>query len=506
MDDGSSVRGNFTKKNLKNSISNYLKEVQSLYLQDSIPWVIGYSGGKDSSAVLQLVWMAIEELPSEERSKRIHVITTDTLVENPIVSSWVIKSINRMNTRAREKNLPISAQLLTPDIESTFWVNMLGRGYPAPRNNFRWCTDRLKIKPSNTYIKELVKEHGEAILLLGMRKAESSARSSIMNKYEERQVRDRLNPSSSLPNCLVYPLIGEWSNDDVWLFLLQYQNPWGHNNKDLLTMYAGATADGECPVVVDTSTPSCGNSRFGCWVCTLVEEDKSMGAMIKNDYEKEWMLPYMMFRNLLDFRTTEDRARDRARRDFRRASGAVVATRDGAPVPGPYTQESRANLLRELLQAQNVVRELAPESLKQIELISLAELDRIREIWVIEKNEIEDLVPKIFLEVNGFEYPGKALENKLVIDEEELELLKSIADDTETYELMRNLMDIEYQHMQYIRRPGLFAKIRATLKKYSVSNREEAEVIASANFKARNLLASLEDEFDESIINQLGDL
>lgn len=500
------VRGHFTRKNLKDSISDYIQEVQDLYLQDSIPWVIGYSGGKDSSAVLQLVWMSIEALPEEKRLKEVHVITTDTLVENPVVSRWVINSLNRMEANAKQKELPISTHLLTPDVESTFWVNLLGRGYPAPRNNFRWCTDRLKIKPSNTYIKELVKKHGEAILLLGMRKAESSARAAVMNRYEEKQVRDRLNPSSTLPNCLIYPLISEWTNDDVWLFLLQYQNPWGHDNKDLLSMYSGATADGECPIVVDTSTPSCGNSRFGCWVCTLVEKDKSMGAMIKNDFEKEWMLPLIEFRNLLDFRTEEDRARDRERRDFRRASGAVVASRDGAPVPGPYTQDARANLLRKLLETQREARELAPESMKQIELITIAELDRIREIWVMEKNEIEDLVPKIYQEVNGCGYPGKALGNKVAIDEDELELLRSMADDIETYELMRNLMNIEYQHMQYVRRPGLFEKIKDTLKKYSVENRDEAVEIASAKFKVKKLLESLEGEFDKLIINELGDL
>ena len=70
----------------------------------------------------------------------------------------------------------------------------------------------------------------------------------------------------------------------------------GHSNKDLLAMYSGASADGECPLVIDSSTPSCGNSRFGCWVCTMVTEDKSMAAMIQNDEEKAWMLPMLEFR------------------------------------------------------------------------------------------------------------------------------------------------------------------------------------------------------------------
>ena len=134
-------------------------------------------------------------------------------------------------------------------------------------------------------------------------------------------MRDRLSPNGGLPNSFVYTPLEEWSNDDVWMFLMQSANPWGYNNKDLLTMYQGATEGGECPLVVDTSTPSCGDSRFGCWVCTLVDKDKSMNAMIQNDEEKEWMLPLLELRNELDPPKTPDA--DRPLRDFRRMNGAV---------------------------------------------------------------------------------------------------------------------------------------------------------------------------------------
>ena len=160
--------------------------------------------------------------------------------------------------------------------QGTFWVNLLGKGYPAPTQSFRWCTERLKIKPSNAFIRRVVRRHGEAILVLGIRKAESAARAKVMEKHEGKRIRDRLSPNASLPNSLIYSPVEDWSNDDVWLFLMQKANPWGYENQDLLTMYQGASADGECPLVVDTSTPSCGDSRFGCWTCTLVEKDKSM--------------------------------------------------------------------------------------------------------------------------------------------------------------------------------------------------------------------------------------
>src|ERR1700676_2151642 len=161
-------------------------------------------------------------------------------------------------------------------------------------------------------------------------------------------------------------------------------------------MYGGASADGECPLVVDTSTPSCGDSRFGCWVCTLVEKDKSMTAMIQNDEEKEWMMPLLALRNELDFRTgsgTNEETSDHHLRDFRRMTGAVQIMQDGRPVPGPYTQTSRERWLRKLLEAQTWIRQHGPPNVRTIELIKLTELQEIRRIWVVDKQEREENLP-----------------------------------------------------------------------------------------------------------------
>ena len=126
--------------------------------------------------------------------------------------------------------------------------------YPAPRRKFRWCTERLKIKPADEFVNSVVKQNGQAILVLGTRKAESTVRASRIKVKESKSVREHLTPSDNLPNSYIYSPIVEWSNDDVWVYLMQEENPWGNNNKDLLTMYQGATSDGECPLVVDTST------------------------------------------------------------------------------------------------------------------------------------------------------------------------------------------------------------------------------------------------------------
>ena len=232
----------FTESGMVKTIGVLKQEIQELYLADDVPWIIGYSGGKDSTAVLQLAWLAIADLPSEKRHKPIHVITTDTLVENPVVATWVERSQSAMREAATAGQMPFTPNLLRPQVEESFWVNLIGKGYPAPRTGFRWCTERLKIQPSNRFIRRVITDNGEAILLLGARKAESTARATVMQRTQKYRVRDRLSPSGTLPGCLIYSPIEDWSNDDVWVFLMQFRNPWGHNNKSLLTMYQGASA------------------------------------------------------------------------------------------------------------------------------------------------------------------------------------------------------------------------------------------------------------------------
>ena len=271
----------------KELIDGLLVTIQNLYLSDDIPWMIGYSGGKDSTAAVQLVWMALSKLPEKMCRKPVIVMNTDTLVESPIVSKWVKTSLEYMKTESKKCGIPIRPVQLTPDFDNTFWVNLIGRGYPFPRMKYRWCTDRLKIQPVNKFIREKIAEHGEIILVLGTRKKESARRNRTMTNLEKRRVRELLSPNPTLANELVFSPMEDWSDDDVWSFLLQYKNPWGYSNLDLMTMYRGATADNECPLQVDKSAPSCGKSRFGCWVCTMVDKDKSMEAMIANDQEKE---------------------------------------------------------------------------------------------------------------------------------------------------------------------------------------------------------------------------
>jgi len=468
----------FNKLGFNATIQLLHEEIRALYTADNVPWIIGYSGGKDSTATLQLIWTAINGLPAEQRKKNIYVISTDTLVENPIVAAWVTKSLDVMKFAAFEQIVPIRPKLLRPRIEESFWVNLIGRGYPAPRPRFRWCTERLKIQPSNRFISQVVTENGEAILCLGARKQESAARAKVLENASRFRMRDRLSPSATLPGCMIYTPVETWSSDDVWFFLNNNKNPWGINNKELMSMYAGASPDGECPLVIDDSTPSCGDSRFGCWVCTLVEKDKSMTAMIQNDVDKEWLLPLLELRNALDFRSNvnaDGEASDHHLRDFRRMTGVIQIMNNGKPIPGPYTQNSREMWLRKLLDAQAYIQNNGPEKVRETELISLEELQEIRRIWVVDKHEMEDTLPRIYRETTGKKYPGRPLDDNLVLGEMEMHELEAICEEDRLhYELTRELLSLTRQQRTTGRRAGIFEQIEKAFKRHFYDNRNDA--------------------------------
>jgi DNA sulfur modification protein DndC len=459
-------------------------EIQNLYCLDSVAWCIGYSGGKDSTATLQLIWNAIAQLPIEKRTKTIHVITTDTLVENPYVSTWVRKSLEQIRIAATSQQLPIVPHLLQPELKETFWVGLIGKGYPAPRRKFRWCTERLKISPSNRFIRDMIRVSGEAIVVLGIRKAESTSRAARMKEWEAKRVRDRLSPNMNLPNSLVYSPIEDWRNDEVWLYLMQWENPWGYSNKDLFSMYRGATADNECPLVVDTSTPSCGSSRFGCWVCTLVSEDSSLSAMIQNDEEKEWLQPLLDFRRELDI---EDEDRDW--RDFRRRTGEVQLYERHIedeisiePIPGPYIKEVREYWLKKILAVEQHLRRTAPEDMRDITLITREELSEIRHIWLNERHEFDDSLPRIYKEVTGVEFmdprPGA---DASLLGSDEWSVLEEICEgDAMHLELMAKLLDTEYQFRKRSRRVGIYEALE---KCFATSSRSQGEAIKNAHLK-----------------------
>ena len=466
-----------------------LEDIQQLYLLDNIPWIIGCSWGKDSTTVLQLVWNAVASLPAAKR-KPVHVITTDTRTEEPYILKHVHQQIALLKQGAAKYQMPFYPHLLQPKVKNSFWVKIIGNGYakPAQHGKYRWCTSRLKIEPADEFIREKISQYGESYLVLGVRTDESTTRAKSIAKHGAKQIRHNLNPGN-YPNSLIYTPITEWKTQDIWTYLLQCENPWGADNQKLFQLYQGATADNECPMVVESGTQSCGKSRFGCWSCT-VTRNLSLENTIANDPNKEWMQP------LLDLRNELAEFNDRHRRDFRYAGGyklyeiKVNTSTNVQPQPGRYTKRWRELWLEKLLQAQVDAKAEAPQEFQDIELITLKELSEIRRIWIEEFHYFDDKLPQIYQKIIGKEFkdPRKGIEFQNYIDKDSYEILTELAEENEVnLKLLTSLLGTTAKfNCRYIRH-GIYQELDQCFREHSQT---DAEKIVSAYQK---YLAQQED-------------
>lgn len=409
---------------------------QYLYDDNPRPWIIGFSGGKDSTMLLQLVWNALKKVPSELLTREVYIICNDTMVENPHIVDFINRTLANINVAASEQSMPFIVRQTMPRLEETFWVNLLGRGYPAPNNTFRWCTERLKINPTTQFIKSKIDERGEVIILLGTRSAESSNRARSIKKHAVKGQRLRKHV---LPNAYVYAPIKDIETNEVWQYLQQVPPPWGGTNKELVTLYRNANS-GDCPLVIDDTTPSCGQSRFGCWVCTVVKKDKSMEGLILNG--EEWMYPLLDLRDeLADGRNVREN-----REIFRRHNRFKQEGED--ETWGAYTPEYRAKILRMVLEAQKEVQETQGETLQ---LITHQELIAIQVIWYrdgILKYKVADIYNSIFdihLKIN---------KHQERIQQEE-QLLREIFEDDIEYEFIQKSLNVMKTKSLLVKKRGL---------------------------------------------------
>lgn len=378
------------------SYGKLVEQMKDLYLEDDRPWIIGLSGGKDSTCVAQLVYNMLKNLDPSSRHKPVYIVSNDTLVESPLIEERITTTITYIKRRVRDDDIPIKSEILKPSLNDTFWVNLIGRGYPSPNKWFRWCTDRLKIGPTSRFIAEQVERSGEVIVLLGARSQESASRAQTMKKYEIKEF--NLRRHATIPGAFVYTPIEDWSENDVWAYLLQAKSPWGEDNKELVTLYN--KADKECPFQTDKSTQPCGSSRFGCWTCTVVDEDRSVMGLIEKG--EEWMRPLLEFRNWLkDIRNDETKREVTTKRSLKKHVFAEdlgldyeLPTHRGHKILGPFTFEVRHEILRKLIDLQENVLEhkmelITPEELKAIETILIYEGDNISSLADIfeEKNK-----------------------------------------------------------------------------------------------------------------------
>lgn len=262
-------------------IQQIRSEIKDSYLVDQIPWVIAYSGGKDSTMTLQLVLETVAEKPK----KAVHVLYADTRVEPPPVINNVRELLKRINRWARERGLPVKTKILYPEPKDNFFVLMLGKGYLPPTNWFRWCTERLKVRPMKRYIRKLIEKHGSCVVLLGMRFKESATRDRGLKKRGY----SKWMPFEGLKGATIYAPILELSIEDVWTYLLDNEPSWGADNYLLRNLYTGGNSS--CSLF-------CGGIRFGCWVCTVVKKDRCTEGLAQIP-GWDWLENLLTYRDLM---------------------------------------------------------------------------------------------------------------------------------------------------------------------------------------------------------------
>lgn len=450
----------------KRNLSDIYEEIRQVYLNDNRPWILGFSGGKDSTCMVQMVWYALSELPQEKLHKKIYIISSDTLVETPKIAKRITSSLDMMEKAAKESLIPIYTNLLRPPTKDTFWVRLLGFGYPAPTVQFRWCTDMLKIQNADRFIHEKVSQYGEVIMLLGMRRDESSARAQVMNLYKIEN--SHLSRHSKFAQTYVYTPLEDFTSEDVWNYLLQNKNPWGEKNRDLLALYQDANAN-ECPLVVDTSTPSCGGGRFGCWTCTVVDQNKVLGNYIENG--EEWMETLAELREELK-KTQNSEAWEKVREVTRRNGKITLKSyKFDEYTPGPYKMEFRKEFLEKLLHGQNRVRKDGPDP--NMTLISEEEIHEIQRIWRMEQGDWQNSAYQIYEKVTGKKL--ESIKDDLGgFGKVEQELLEQVCKKHNVpVKLVSSLLNAEFESQGATRHSKVFGKIKHELSKEWRENVDE---------------------------------
>lgn len=330
---------------LKRRWEQLVEKMRREYLNPahSWPWVLKFSAGKDSTLLAQAALAALVLVPAEQRGRPVWLVNNDTMVENPIMAEYARRQIAKIQAWATAEGLPVHCEITQPEVSDSFWVCMIGLGYPTPWHNFRWCTSRLKIRPSERFITERVAASGKVLVLLGVRADESASR---RRSVERNAITDeaRLLPDPKQAGCLVWQPIEDFETEEVWLCLYQFSPPWGGTNRELKTLYAAAAGSEACQIVMfQSQADDCGKGgRFGCWTCTVVEKDRSLQAMAEED---ERLYPFLAFREYMISIRNRPGARFTMRRVWRLDFDHLGHVRDS----GPFTFEARAEILAKLL-------------------------------------------------------------------------------------------------------------------------------------------------------------
>lgn len=223
--------------------------IEHYYRNEERPFQVGYSGGKDSTLVLQLV---CEVADKNEWKNPVFVGYNKTGLE-PIGK---FERINKQLERMRK--VGINAGCSEPALKNRFWCMICGRGYSTPAFSLRYCTTCLKLQPNERYFTKVAKESPSrgCLVIDGTRKEESKQRTKRLTEqgapFGLVRLRKQLNIESLSP-------IADVKTAEVWEYLESVGTFfWGGTIAELKGEYQNDYA------------------RDGCWVCPFLTKEKEL--------------------------------------------------------------------------------------------------------------------------------------------------------------------------------------------------------------------------------------
>lgn len=331
-----------------------IEATRDYFAENDTPWIVGYSGGKDSSLVMKILLTALANLPVKSR-KPLRVFYCDTGVEIPVLRSYIKGSLSAIQREGKALGIDILTEAIRPSVKNQYFVKVIGRGYPPPTNKFRWCTDKLRIDPIQAAIKNI--GSSSSVVVLGTRYDESEERNRILQRHATN--RKHVFRQAGHNNTSLFCPITEFTTEDVWLGLVELDNISSIDINKLSTIYR--LISGECPIVrLPDSTP-CSKGRFGCWTCTVVRQDKATRNLIESGFAK--------LQPLYDFRQWLLSIRDDV--NYR-----CTIRRNGVKGLGPFRLQARKEILQRLLDT---------ERQSGYKLIGRGEIHEITRLWLLDE-------------------------------------------------------------------------------------------------------------------------